>query len=553
MKHLQKKEFFLFKTLLITGVLLVLPLITFASGRVNSTTETQTFLSGDSNRPRVEIKNIQYIPRDNDVIWVEGEIAYIRESEAGKIVRDEHIKQQFVSCKGCYIGQKTTYFKKEYFKDELRYQPDKNVVFTKFSFRVEDGRSKESGVCAWYPVQSCSYSVDLSQNLGGDVKHRFTSKDGKFIDVRLVQDNVRFFFYPKVESSAEMNNKQVTESKYKTFDIIIEPEVSYDDLDIRNGEGSVVINAPLIYNKFYTAGAYIDIPKTIFDPNQEYQIQIEGKRFGFFFGFQKYEETPFYKFKVSDLEKEATAITTDQLSFSDIETTLSDDEKSFTFTTSLTRTDPAKDGQIITNMREGLTLRFSNKDGVNYSGGVIDLSNDKNTNGSLYSGMYGQPHRISKTVNFESLGLAGLVEGDVIQISFEYNGEQLTSKILEKTDAGLSDITDETMTIPRTIGGTVKLANPLKEGLDTIPKIATAIINGIVIPVTVPLLAIAIGYSGFLFISARGNPEKLKSAKEALKWTLIGAAIILGAWVIAQSIQTTIVDLIGSITNNWYA
>ena len=61
----------------------------------------------------------------------------------------------------------------------------------------------------------------------------------------------------------------------------------------------------------------------------------------------------------------------------------------------------------------------------------------------------------------------------------------------------------------------------------------------------VPIVALAIIYSGFLFVTASGNSEKLKKAKSALLYTLIGAALLLGSLVIANSIKGT-VDQINS-------
>lgn len=88
------------------------------------------------------------------------------------------------------------------------------------------------------------------------------------------------------------------------------------------------------------------------------------------------------------------------------------------------------------------------------------------------------------------------------------------------------------------------LRNPLRKGLDSIPAIVNALVRDIVIPIAIPFLALAILYTGFLFIQARGNATKLEEAKKALKWTLIGGAIILGAYVIATALQGTIKDII---------
>lgn len=85
------------------------------------------------------------------------------------------------------------------------------------------------------------------------------------------------------------------------------------------------------------------------------------------------------------------------------------------------------------------------------------------------------------------------------------------------------------------------LKNPLP--FNTIPEVVNAFVKGIVIPIAIPLLGIAIMYTGFLFVQARGNETKLKEAKLALKWTLIGGAIILASYVIAEGLQATIKDI----------
>lgn|SRR3989338_2500412 len=81
-----------------------------------------------------------------------------------------------------------------------------------------------------------------------------------------------------------------------------------------------------------------------------------------------------------------------------------------------------------------------------------------------------------------------------------------------------------------------------------IPKITS--LNGFiqtflvgVIRIGIPIVALAIIYSGFLFVAARGNSEKLGKAKSALLYTLIGAAILLGSWAIAQLISDTVLAL----------
>jgi hypothetical protein len=44
-------------------------------------------------------------------------------------------------------------------------------------------------------------------------------------------------------------------------------------------------------------------------------------------------------------------------------------------------------------------------------------------------------------------------------------------------------------------------------------------------------------------VAARGNSEKITKAKGALLYSLIGAAILLGSWAIAQLVTDTILAL----------
>lgn len=84
------------------------------------------------------------------------------------------------------------------------------------------------------------------------------------------------------------------------------------------------------------------------------------------------------------------------------------------------------------------------------------------------------------------------------------------------------------------------LQNPIKS--KTIQEFVRNILEG-VIKIGVPLVALAIIYSGFLFVSALGNPGKIEEAKSALTNTLIGAALLLGAWALSELIVETVKSL----------
>lgn len=77
----------------------------------------------------------------------------------------------------------------------------------------------------------------------------------------------------------------------------------------------------------------------------------------------------------------------------------------------------------------------------------------------------------------------------------------------------------------------------------TISGLIKAIVNNILIPIGAVVAVMMIMYAGFLYVTAGGDPGKIKTAHQALTWAVIGAAILLGAWVISEAIQGTINQL----------
>lgn len=84
------------------------------------------------------------------------------------------------------------------------------------------------------------------------------------------------------------------------------------------------------------------------------------------------------------------------------------------------------------------------------------------------------------------------------------------------------------------------LKNPIK--YDTFSQLAEAVIKTAV-EVLMPFLIIAIIYIGFLFVKAQGNESAITDAKNKLFYTIIGAAILMGAWGFAQLIGNTITTI----------
>lgn len=86
-----------------------------------------------------------------------------------------------------------------------------------------------------------------------------------------------------------------------------------------------------------------------------------------------------------------------------------------------------------------------------------------------------------------------------------------------------------------------KIVNPIPD-ITSVPGLIHTILEGL-LKIGIPIVALAVVYCGFLFVFARGNSEKLTKAKDALLWTLVGAAVLLGSWAIAEMISATVTGL----------
>ena len=93
-------------------------------------------------------------------------------------------------------------------------------------------------------------------------------------------------------------------------------------------------------------------------------------------------------------------------------------------------------------------------------------------------------------------------------------------------------------------GGNVpKIENPLKcAGCNDLAGLLIAIVEEVA-KVGFYLVVFFIIYSGFLFVAARGDTTKLGKAKATFLYTVIGAAILLGATILANVIQGTVNQL----------
>ena len=98
----------------------------------------------------------------------------------------------------------------------------------------------------------------------------------------------------------------------------------------------------------------------------------------------------------------------------------------------------------------------------------------------------------------------------------------------------------------RTTGTNVTLQNPFRGG-DSLFALLETVINNILLPIGGVLAVLAFIYSGFLYVTAQGNETKLKTAHQALLYTSIGTAVLLGSWVLANVICQTIGQLGGPV------
>ncbi len=88
----------------------------------------------------------------------------------------------------------------------------------------------------------------------------------------------------------------------------------------------------------------------------------------------------------------------------------------------------------------------------------------------------------------------------------------------------------------------ITIPNPIR-GAGTIYEFISLVINNIVLPLGGVIAVLYIMYAGFLLVTARGDETQIKDGKRAFTNAAIGTAILLGSWVIASVIETTINQL----------
>ena len=86
--------------------------------------------------------------------------------------------------------------------------------------------------------------------------------------------------------------------------------------------------------------------------------------------------------------------------------------------------------------------------------------------------------------------------------------------------------------------------NPLKS--DNVMDLISNILK-LIVRIGALLAVFFIIYSGFLFVTARGDTSKIDEAKKTLLYTVVGTAILIGAEVLANVIRGTVEPLINNL------
>jgi len=89
------------------------------------------------------------------------------------------------------------------------------------------------------------------------------------------------------------------------------------------------------------------------------------------------------------------------------------------------------------------------------------------------------------------------------------------------------------------------LENPLNSQFSSVPAFIAGALKVLVI-VALPIITLFIVVAGFMFVFARGNESKLTEARKNFVYVILGALLILGAWLIATLIGGTVTQLVGN-------
>lgn len=91
--------------------------------------------------------------------------------------------------------------------------------------------------------------------------------------------------------------------------------------------------------------------------------------------------------------------------------------------------------------------------------------------------------------------------------------------------------------VPTGQNNAITLVNPLGSGVGLM-ELLTKILKFVIQIGTIVVIFMLV-YVGYLFVAAQGKEEKIREARNALLWTIVGALILLGSEAIAEGIRLT--------------
>src|SRR6056297_3404651 len=81
------------------------------------------------------------------------------------------------------------------------------------------------------------------------------------------------------------------------------------------------------------------------------------------------------------------------------------------------------------------------------------------------------------------------------------------------------------------------LENPLR--FNSLESLIVGILN-VLLVIAVPIIVFFIIFAGFSYVTAQGNPEKIKQASRSLTYAIIGGVLILGAVAISEILKNIV-------------
>jgi len=80
--------------------------------------------------------------------------------------------------------------------------------------------------------------------------------------------------------------------------------------------------------------------------------------------------------------------------------------------------------------------------------------------------------------------------------------------------------------------------NPLG-GISRLDELFFQIVN-VLLVIAVPIIVFFLIFAGFMYVTAQGNPEKIKLASQSLLYGIIGGVIVLGSSAIMVIISNLV-------------